>query len=249
MDHQEIYVHLYNKKYILLLIFFLSINSVLNAQPTTPEELKDELAQAINTKNKEELTSLFYWEGIDDEMRKLSERNINQLIEFSPQKIELIPLPEDFKTEFVRNGIKYRPNVKLIGIIKIKYGDEGPDYITDTKIPYGVKDGIYYLPNTVTEKTGYEGPGDKTININVIGTSAPDPVLFEGFCLYNVSGVEKKKFIKGEGNLSEAFWGQGVSSCSIKRLSDSGSLKLIISVGGKTIFESEMEETPKITYP
>jgi len=141
-----------NKKYKTItycIVLFLLSYSVLNAQPSSPQQLKDELAEAMKTGDSDKISALFYWEGIDDEMRKLSERNINQLIEFPPQKIELIPLPEDFKTEFVRNGIKYRPNLKLIGIIKIKYGDERPDYITDTKIPYGVKDGIYYLPNTV----------------------------------------------------------------------------------------------------
>ena len=61
--------------------------------------------------------------------------------------------------------------------------------------------------------------------------------------------LEKKKIINGEGNISEAFWGQDVKSCSIKRSSASGSLKLIITVGGETVFESEMKETAEISYP
>jgi len=240
----------HNFQYLLLILTFcLSFSPVLNAQSTSPEQLKDALAEAMKLKDKEKISSLFNWDGVDNQMKVLSKRNIDQMAEYPAQRIELLPLPEGFKTEFIRNGTKYIPNVKLVGILRIVYGDDGPESITDASIPYGIKDGKYYLPNTVTEQTSYKGPEDKTININVLGTSAPDPVLFEGSCNYTVSGEKKKKIIKGKGNMSEAFWGQEVESCNIKRLSDSGSLKLIISVGDKTVFESEMEETAQITYP
>lgn len=217
--------------------------------PDTPEELKNRLVQAINSQNREELTTLFNWDGIDDQMKSVSGIVMNSLMEGKVKSAELQPLPEDFRKGFLRNGIKYSANIKLLGVIKITYEKSGNQVIGDTKIAYGEKDGKYYLPNTVTKKTGYEGPPDKTININVVGMSVPDPVLFEGYCIYTVSGEEIKRIIKGKDNISEAFWGQEVKSCSIKRLTDSGSLKLIISVGGDTLFESEMKETSEITYP
>ncbi|MGI9553847.1 MAG: hypothetical protein ACR2NC_02895, partial [Thermodesulfobacteriota bacterium] len=192
---------------------------------------------------------LFNWDGVDDQMKSLSERVIDSLMDGKVKSAELMPLPEKFKEGFLRNGIKYSANIKLQGVIQISYEKRGDEILGDSKIAYGEKEGKYYLPNTITTKTGYDGPADKSININVIGTSAPDPVLFEGVCIYTVSGEEKKKTVKGEGNVSDAFWGQEVKSCSIKRLSDSGSLKLVISVGGNTVFESEMKETPEITYP
>ena len=234
----------------LLIIYLLLVPARTFAEaPSSPEELKNRLVKAINEQNAKQLKSLFNWDGVDDQMKQLSDRVVKSIMDGKVKNAELMPLPDDFNYEFLKNGIKYTPNIELLGIIKISYEKRGNEILGDSKIAYGIKEGKYYLPNTITEKTGYEGPPDKTINVNVIGTTAPDPVLFEGYCIYNVSGVEKKKLIKGEGNISEAFWGQDVKSCSIKRSSASGSLKLIITVGGETLFESVMKETPEISYP
>ncbi|MGI9535335.1 MAG: hypothetical protein ACR2NW_10335 [Thermodesulfobacteriota bacterium] len=234
---------------VIVLFILISQTTGLAQAPSTPKELMNKLVQAINDQNREELVSLFNWDGVEEQMKSIPEIVINSLMDGKVKSAELLPLPEDFKKGFLRNGIKYSPNIKLLGIIKISYENRGNEILGDSKIAYGQKNGKYYLPNTITKKTGYEGPADKTININVIGISVPDPVLFDGMCLYTVSGEEMKKIIKGEGNISEAFWGQEVKSCKIRRLSDSGSLKLIISVGSETVFESEMKETPEITYP
>jgi len=235
-------------KAFLILICFFTAQAVAEA-PSTPGDLKNRLVLAINDQNRDELTSLFNWDGVDEQMKLLSERVIESIMDGRVKSAELLPLPPDFKKEYLKNGMKYSPNIELLGIIKLSYERRGNEILGDSKIAYGIKDGKYYLPNTVVMKTGYEGPPDKTININILGTSAPDPVLFEGDCLYTVSGEEKRRKIKGEGNISEAFWGQEVKSCTVKRLSDSGSLKLIISVGGENVFESEMKETQEITYP
>lgn len=240
----------FNIKYLLIVLALcLSFSSLLNAQSESPEQLKSKLSEAMKTKNREEIKALFYWEGVSDEMKQFADSNIEKMVEYPPAKIELLPLPDNFQTEFIRNSVKYIPNVKLVGILRIVYGEDGPESITDASIPYGIKDGKYYLPNTVTEQLNYIGPIDKTININVLGTSSPDLVLFEGSCNYTVSGQEKIKAIKGEGNSSVAFWGQEVKSCDIKRLSDTGSMKLIINVDSKTVYESEMEEKARIIYP
>ncbi len=241
--------NIYIKKLTLLLILFLLSSTALNAQPGSPEQLKDELKAAMKAKNKDMISALFNWEGVDSQMREYSQKNIDRMAEFPAQEIELLPLPEGFKTEFIRDGIRYTPNVKLVGILRIIYGDDGPETVMDASIPYGVKDGKYYLPNTVTEKTSYKGPADKTINIGVLGTSGTGPLKFEGQCVYTVSGEEKIKIIKGEGSITEAFWGQEVKSCKIKRLSDSGAIKLNISIDGNNIFTSGMNETQEIIYP
>lgn len=236
-----------NLIYLLILMFSFSVG--VNAQPTTPEKLKDELTTAMKAQDKEKISALFNWEGVDPQMKEYSKRNINQMAEYPAAQIELLPLPEGFKTEFIRDGVRYTPNVKLEGIMRIVYGEDGPEGITDASIPYGAKDGKYYLPNTVSEKTSYKGPADKTINIGVVGISDEEPLKFEGQCIYIVSGEEKVKAFKGEGNITEAFWGQEVKSCKVKRTSDSGSMKLNISVEGNNIFTSGMKDTAEIVYP
>jgi len=151
MDKQEIYVHFYYKKYLLLLIIFLVLTPVIKAQPTSPEQLKDELEVAMKAKDKDKISALFYWVGVGNMMKESSKRNIDQMAEYPAQKIELLPLPDDFQTEFIRDGLKYIPNIKLVGMFKIIYGDDGPPTFTDANIPYGIKDGKYYLPNTIVQ--------------------------------------------------------------------------------------------------
>ena len=119
--------NIYIKKLTLLLILFLLSSTALNAQPGSPEQLKDELKAAMKAKNKDMISALFNWEGVDSQMREYSQKNIDRMAEFPAQEIELLPLPEGFKTEFIRDGIRYTPNVKLVGILRIIYGDDGPE--------------------------------------------------------------------------------------------------------------------------
>jgi len=139
------------KNIILALILFLFFAPAIKAQPTSPEQLKDELEVAMKAKDKDKISALFYWVGVGNMMKESSKRNIDQMAEYPAQKIELLPLPDDFQTEFIRGGLKYIPNIKLVGMLKIIYGDDGPPTFADANIPYGIKDGKYYLPNTIVQ--------------------------------------------------------------------------------------------------
>ena len=108
-------------------------------------------SKAMKAKDKDKISALFYWVGVGNIMKESSKRNIDQIAEYPAQKIELLPLPDDFQTEFIRDGLKYIPNIKLVGMFKIIYGDDGPPTFADANIPYGIKDGKYYLPNTIVQ--------------------------------------------------------------------------------------------------
>ena len=139
-------------KHIVLALFLLQFFSqVLIAQPSTPEQLKDELQAAMKAKDKDKISALFYWVGVGNMMKEYSQQNIDKMAEYPPEKIEILPLPDGFQTEFVRDGLRYIPNVKLVGMFRVIYGEDGPPEFTDAKIPYGVKDGKYYLPNTIVQ--------------------------------------------------------------------------------------------------
>lgn len=136
---------------IPLLIAVVSFPSLLIAQPASPEQLKGELKEAMNKKDKEKITALFYWEGVSDEAREFSKSNIDKMAKYPAKEIKLLPLPDGFQTEMVQGRFIYMPNVELVGILQIIYGDDGPPTYSDAQIPYGVKDGKYYLPNTIAK--------------------------------------------------------------------------------------------------
>ena len=76
--------------------------------------------------------------------------------------------------------------------------------------------------------------------------------------LFNWQGVSAdmksemhiKENISGKGNLSKAFWGDYVQSCTVQKTSDSeATIQLIISENGKNVFESkEVESKDPIVY-
>ena len=136
---------------IQVLIVIVSFSSFLNAQPTSPEQLKEELKEAMKTKNKEKISALFYWEGVSDEGREFSKSNIDKMAEYPAKEIKILPLPDGLQTEIIEGSYIYMPNVKLVGIFQIIYGEDGPPTFTDAQIPYGIIDGKYYLPNTIAK--------------------------------------------------------------------------------------------------
>ena len=91
----------------------------------------------MKSQDKAKISVLFNWEGVDDQMKQYSERNINQMAEYPADKIELHPLPEGFKTEYIRDGIRYTPNVKLEGVLRIVYGEDGPEAMIKIQTPFG----------------------------------------------------------------------------------------------------------------
>jgi len=144
MDNQRIYI-------FILLFFFLVLSPVVKAQPSSPEQLRDELEAAMKAKDKDKISSLFYWVGVGNMMKEQAQNNIDKMAEYPAQKIELLPLPDGFQTEFERDSLRYIPNIKLVGMFRIIYGDDGPPTFIDANIPYGVTDGKYYLPNTIVQ--------------------------------------------------------------------------------------------------
>ena len=64
----------------LLVIYLLLVPARTFAEtPSSPEELKNRLVNAINDQNADELKSLFNWDGVDDQMKSLSERVVSSI--------------------------------------------------------------------------------------------------------------------------------------------------------------------------
>ena len=88
-----------------------------------------------------------------------------------------------------------------------------------------------------------------SLSVSVIGITAPDPVQFEGHCIYTAMGREMRKELNGKGNLNRAFRGDTVKHCEVRKISGGGWIQLIVSADGKNIFESpKMESNDVIEY-
>jgi len=212
--------------------------------PATADELLHKFEVAFKAKNTDAIMELFDWQGVSEDMKTMQKQIIGTEFSQEVKSLKLSPLPVDFKLEFERNGIRYRPNVTVVGVIDIQYAQKG----NSGQMPYGKKNNAFYLSNTIQERISYPATMEKSLNISILGTVLPEPATFEGFYVYLKDGREiKEKIIDTlyKGNLSHAFWGDRIKSCIVWKTSVKGKISLIISEDGKEVFSSEWETRNK----
>ena len=204
--------------------------------PTSAEQLRIEVESALKTKDTNALVTLFNWQGVSDDMKSDMKDENADIFNHNIASVKLISLPADFQPTNELNGVLYKPNVIVVGQINIEYSEKG----NSVQIPYGTKDGVFYLSSTVEEKIATPATQEKTLNVLVLGLATPDAGGFTGSYVYAKAGKEIKENINGKGNFSEAFWGDYIKSCTVQKTADTQKwIKLIISENGKKIFESE----------
>ena len=213
--------------------------------PASAEELRSRLESALKAKDKHAVSALFNWQGVSADMKSTEDYLVGDLCSSDIAAVKLSPLPADFQPTNDLNGTRYRPNVSVVGMIAVEYAEKG----NAVSLPYGTKGGAYYLASTIEEKTATPAVKEKPIDVIVMGLTAPEAVTFTGSCIYSKQGKETKKDIGGKGNISEAFWGDYVKSCTVQKTSDSGWIKLMITENNQTIFESgEVTNKDPIVY-
>jgi hypothetical protein len=212
--------------------------------PATADELLKRFETGLKEKNTKSIMALFDWKGVSEDMKVSQQQIISMISSQEVKSVKLSPLPADFKTEYERNGIRYRPNVTVVGVIDIQYAQEG----NLGRMPYGKKNNAFYLANVIQQRISQPATLEKSLNISIQGTVSPKPVAFEGFCVYLKGGKEIKEDIVDEwhkGNLSHVFWGDRIKSCKVWKTSAGGEIRLVITEDGKEVFKSEWETTNK----
>ena len=154
------------------------------------------------------------------------------------------PLPERFRSEYVLSGIRTYMNLKPLGYVKIEY-QPGKHGRSDTSLPYGKKGDRYYFAGSVQETIRANAPKSRQIQINIFGTISPNPVKFEGYMIYtqNEKPIRDKIEDMGSGNLTRIVRGEDITYLKVRRTSKTGKIKVIISMDGKTIFETDYMES------
>ncbi len=209
--------------------------------PASANQLLSAVDAAFKAKDKDALAALVSWQGVSDEMRSMHAEGLAAMVKQEVKTVKLAPLPDRFKMEYELNGVRYHPNVAVVGIIEVQYAQAG----NSDQIPYGKKDNAFYLTGTVGEKFATPATKEKPINIMVMGVTAPEPVVFEGYCVYLKGGKEVREDISGKGNRSKAFWGDHVKHCEVRKTSGTGWISLVISEDGKSAFNSPQVATDK----
>lgn len=109
-----------------------------------------QLEQALKAKNKEAAMKLFDWQGVSKEMKARQEGMFALLFEQDVKSVKRSSLPSNFPLEPEENGVRYRPNVSVVGIITVEYADE--DNPMEAGFAYGIKDKAFYLATLIEGK-------------------------------------------------------------------------------------------------
>lgn len=231
---------------LIIAALIMAFSGYLHAQgaPATADELLNRFETAAKAKNADAIMELMNWEGVSDEIKTMQQQVVGFILSQEIKSVQLIPLPENYRSGYERDGIRYTPNVTLVGLIEIQYTQKG----NVGKIAYGKKNNAYYLVNVVGERIYQPATKEISLNVSVAGTVLPRPVSFEGFYVYLKGGKEIKERIldtSHAGNYSHAFWGDRIKSCVVWKTSSDGKIQLLINENGKVVFESEWETRNK----
>ena len=144
------------KKVLLALVITMSaVNAFGSSAPTSADELVKRLEQAVKAKNKAAVLELFCWDGVSKDMRTKQEAPIHILLDEVNQGLELTsvkagPLPPDFQIDQVINGVKYHPNLPVLGVIHVMLAEDTNP--TEFIFAYGKKDKSFFMSALVETK-------------------------------------------------------------------------------------------------
>jgi hypothetical protein len=140
-----------------------AVHAVAKDAPTSPDDLAKRVEQALKAKNQSAALELFCWDGVSNDMKTKQEAPMQMLFDELGQGLELSSvkvgsLPPDFPVEQVLNGVKYRPNLSVLGVIHVMLAEDVNP--TEFVFAYGKKDDTFYL-SALAEVTASGKTNDK----------------------------------------------------------------------------------------
>lgn len=229
------------RAFALIAAVLLNPFLAVHAHADTPEQFVERVKAAFQHADKTAaLKRLFYFEDVDPETRKIYDSRIigRMLAKYDRPKIALEPLPPEFDPVQVVDGYEYRPNVEVVGYVVL----EGK-----TRVPYGRRDGRYYITAMTRRAVNPGGPPDKMLQMMVIGIGNP-PVRFEGHCdVMQSNGRSKRTKLEdnGHGNRTVIVRAQRIEGCTVVNVSGRGTLSLTLTEGEAEIFKERIEAPKK----
>jgi hypothetical protein len=213
--------------------------------PSSAEQLRNDVESALKTQNTKGLMTLYNWDDIQEKndvkmLMKMafdeSWKGTNKII-----SVKLSPLPAHYKATNEIFSLRTRDNVQVIGMIDVECSDR--DF--DEHLPYGTKNGAFYIAQTVRETI----PG-KSLRVTVSIFDPHPSITYTGICTYVKEGKEINFDLNGTNRyIEQNLWGDYIKSCTIQKTTTSGLIMLEIAEDHKKIFQSPQIKTEdQISY-
>lgn len=208
--------------------------------PASAEQLRSEFEAALKAKDTNAVLALINWKGVSAEMKSETVGEMADMTGSAVASVKLLPLPADYQPTNEMDGVRYYPNVHVLGQINVETAEKG----NASQIPYGESSGVFYIAGTVQETFDAHAKKSISLGVMVMGRFPREaPGILTCSYVYAAGGKEKTASFQCTNNWSEAFWGDSIKSCQVAKISGLGSFKLLITENGKTIFDSGMVKT------
>jgi hypothetical protein len=235
---------LFMKKNLAVLLFGFAIVVNSFSAPTSAEQLRSELETAVRAKDTNTILALFNWTGVQTgtspDMKKMMTSIAAMLVYDDIASVKLSPVPAGFQPTNEMNGVRYFPNVPIVGIIDVESVKKG----NATHLPYGETSGKFYISGTAQET--FDTSANKSIGISLMVTGffpEKSPGILNCSYVYVAGGKEKTDGFQCTNSWTHSFFGDYIKSCKLTKVSGIGSYELEIYEGTNSIFDSDMVET------
>lgn len=130
---------------LLAVLFTLSVwpSLALADGAGSPAELASLVRQAIADKDAKAIADLFDWTGVSPEIAGMLRESIEGMLDETPRKADVRPLPDDFHPVQELGDRRFRQNLDAQGVIMLVYSPKDESMIAT--LPYGEKDGRYFF--------------------------------------------------------------------------------------------------------
>ena len=138
---------------ILLAVLIFGFAAAFNSfsAPTSAEQLRSEFEAALKAKDTNAIISLIYWKNVSEKSKSIDVREVSEMVTHEIVSVQLASWPTNLPSEYDVKGIHYKPNLEVIGMIKVKFTDK--QGAVGAQLPYGQIGDAFLMPATIEEKS------------------------------------------------------------------------------------------------
>lgn len=243
----------WNRLWLCLLVglsvWMCCVAEIRAEPPRTRKDLQWRIEEALKNKDAEALESLYYWDQVSADVRRLHREMFKTLAETRVESVDFAPLTPDYETEIVEDGVHYTVNIPIKGLVRIQVYDDVVDQRGTITIPYGQVGIFMYLAGIRYDDAAAAESKYHYFTINVQTLLFPEPAPFIGIYSYEKDGEQFKKKFKGSGFYKDNVEADRLLACIVRKETEEGWVKVTIKKNAATIFEArELEAGKPVIY-
>jgi hypothetical protein len=139
------------KKLLAVALFSFAIAFNSFSAPTSAEQLRSAFETALKVKDTNTLMSLIYWKDVSENGKSIQAREVADMVTHDIVSVQLASWPTNLPLENDYNGIHYKPNLQVIGMINVKFANK--QGAVGSQMPYGQTGDSFLIAATIEEKS------------------------------------------------------------------------------------------------